>query len=436
MRQLSSGRTAIVLVLIFSCVTLRSGPAAAQVDPLAGAALGVGLNALGAKINEAIERAIGGGLLLEIQAGGQVAVLIQQAQAAYQSDLDLTYSRLSAAEQMTVNNIYSVADQFLTNAATQAKTIEARAQQISNSLPFSKTFPQLTQFGPSFVKQDQRAPIRLSLVGNFVDVARGDNNAFAIVSGGKLPNSTKTTQELTFEIPIAAIKTASTQITYNPIGIQIPYDKNTFLWFSHGEVANFSIPLAVLPTTFGTVKIDVTTTAPGTEQQTFTTGEMAQESGDDDIKCGGEHADLAVHSVPADPGWTIIPSTAHWIVTWSQGKQGVDEDWWLSSNCSTSTTACMCVSTEHHGRGTSGKVHFRIQYAAQRPVNRSTVASSSDLISWGTQKVYTIPTGGTWKGAFDRFDGKHIEFAGPYSDQLVHITTVGNNVVVATAPFE
>ena len=121
-----------------------SSPALAQVDPLGGLALGAGLKVFSDHMKEILEKAIGGGLMLEIQAGGQVGILIQQANAAYQNDLDLTYAKLNAAEKQTVDSIASLMNDYSKQVYSQAKDIVSRAQQAANTIPFSKTFPQLT----------------------------------------------------------------------------------------------------------------------------------------------------------------------------------------------------------------------------------------------------------------------------------------------------
>jgi len=422
-----------IMILVFGFVT-DPQLTYAQVDPLSGLTLGAALKVFGDQVKEIEEKAIGGGLMLEIQAGGQIGVLIQQANVAYQADLDLTYSRLNAAEQQTVNNIASLVNDYTKQIYDQAKDITSRAQQIANTLPLSKTFPQLTSFRPTYAVQDSAGPINIVLNGNFVDVAREGYNATASLNGKVYTESTKTTDLLSFAIPTTDLNKDPNQVTPNPIDVKIPYQETAYWFFTTQKTADFTIPLAVLPKQVGTVTFTTDLAKPGTEQESFTTGEIDQDSVDDDIKCGGEHADLAIHSVPPDPGWTIIPSSVTWNVLWSQGHQGSGQDWWLDRNCSTPTAACLCVSTEHHRVGTSGKVHFKITYAAERPTIANEHNQQAIALQWGEQKIFDVPVGGTWTAAFDEFDGKHVEFAAPYSNTFINVTTSGNTVSIETIP--
>ena len=108
--------------------------------------------------------------------------------------------------------------------------------------------------------------------------------------------------------------------------------------------------------------------------------------GQDDIKDGGEHADLAIHKWYPDPGWRVIPNTVKVKrpLDWSQGEEGVEKDWWFSTrNPSTVNEAVVCANTEHHGLGTSGKIHFRIMFTEERDVTKLVSSTRDVAIGWG-----------------------------------------------------
>jgi hypothetical protein len=113
----------------------------------------------------------------------------------------------------------------------------------------------------------------------------------------------------------------------------------------------------------------------------------------------------------------------------------VDQDYWLDRNCSTLLVACLCVSTEHHGAGTSGKVHFRINFYEETDVITHTTTPNKLKIGWGESRVVQIPTGATWTGTYISFDGKRHDFAGPYQDDFILVSQTANLVTVTTAPF-
>ena len=279
----------LAVVALTCAITVKIANVAWAQDPLGGLALGAGLKAFGDQLKEVLEKAIGGGLMLEIQAGGQIGVLIQQADAAYQNDLSLTYDKLNSAEKQTVDNIASLMNDYSKQIYSQAKDITERAQQAANTIPFSKTFPQLTSFDPVYTIQTNTAPIHITLNGNFVDVARQNYDATIQVNDKTYKNVVKTTQNLGFDLPLSSLTKDPTHVSSNYLTVDVPYEETTFWWFTSKKDAQFSIPLAVLPVKVGTLTFKTDLTVPGVETQSFTTGEIDQDSADDDIKCGGEH---------------------------------------------------------------------------------------------------------------------------------------------------
>jgi hypothetical protein len=409
----------------------------AHADPFGGIAVAVGLSVLGDKVNEAVEKAIGGGLVLEVQAGGQVSVAIQQAKAIYDQESAKFWNDLQSNEQATLNSLVKVANDFIDKTYSDLKDIEARANGIVHNLPFTKEFPQLWKYSPSYVEQIPGGKLRLALEGDFIDVMREGFDASINIAGKSFQNVDKSNSNISFELPLSVLSAASdNQVGSNHISITIPYREQYLMFFHTKKVASLTLPLMVLPKKFGTVSFDITTVTAGTASQTTYSPEFMQESGDDDIKCGGEHGDLAVHIAYPDSGWTVVPSSVTWNVTWSQGNQGVDQDWWLAANCSSPTAACLCVSTEHHGWGTSGKVHFRIAFTEQKPINNVASTNSTVDVGWGESRIVDLPPGAQWKGTYTRFDGKQFQFNGNYKDQYVTISQLGSGITVRTAPYD
>jgi hypothetical protein len=426
---------AIVLVSIIAF----SGPTRA--DPLGGLALGVGLDKLGNSIKDAVSSAIGGGQILEVQGGGQVSLAIQQAKIAYADDLNLTYDKLSAAEQQAITNIFSNAMVFENKTYKDIKDVEKSAQVAIDALPLSKTFPLMSRLVPTYAEQTGAKTISVQVEGNFVDVVKRGFDATLTVNAHQIVNTNKTNSLLVFDIPTAILNHADNHVSPNTLTLSIPYVKPGALgflnidWFSTKDAATFLLPLMTLPKTFGTIAVTSQVTKPGTVTKPISSPEQQQESVDDDIKCGGEHGDLAVHTWPVDPGWQIIPASTHAQVTWSQGKQGQDGDWWIQSNCSSATALCFCVSTEHHRTGTSGKVHFKMVATEQQQTNVTQSRTDVIPIGWGDSKVYQLPDGGTvWTGSYTRFDNKVIQFAGTYSDAFLTVTQTGSVISFRSQP--
>jgi hypothetical protein len=428
-------------LLAIVLVSIISFPVPTRADPLGGLALGVGLDKLGNSIKDAVSSAIGGAQILEVQGGGQVSLAIQQAKIAYADDLNLTYDKLSAAEQQAITNIFSNAMVFEDKTYKDIKDVENSAQVSIDALPLSKTFPLISRFLPTYAEQTGAKTISVQVEGNFVDVVKRGFDATLSVNGHQIVNTNKTNLLLVFDIPADVLNHADNSVSANTLTLSIPYvmpGAFGFLnidWFSKKDAATFLLPLMTLPKTFGTISVTSQVTKPGTVTKPISSPEQQQESVDDDIKCGGEHGDLAVHTWPVDAGWMIIPSSTQAQVTWSQGKQGQDGDWWIQSNCSSVTAICFCVSTEHHGAGTSGKVHFKMVATEQQQTNVTNSRTDVIPIGWGDSKVYKLPDGGAvWTGSYTRFDSKVIQFSGAYSDAFLTVTQTGPVITFRSVP--
>jgi|SRR6185312_8256998 len=408
-------------------------------DPLGGLALGAALDNFANKLQTLVDKAVGGGMILEIGAGGQISLAISQAKAAYEADLDLTYSKLNAGEQQTVNSLSSLLSDFEKKTYKDVADLEGRALGISHSLPFSKSLPRMFSYDPTFTPvSSQISVVSIRFDGDFTDlVRRGLEPVASLVNGNDkkpIASVAKNNNFMTFDIPIQFFTSAQNKVVPNYLQVHVPYKETCRLFFSCDRTAEFRVPITTLPAGAGTVVISYKTTKPGTDTKTFTSGEFKQESVDDDIKCGGEHADLAIHTATPDPGYTLDPNTVTYHMNWSQGKEGRSGDWWLEKNCSSPTTACLCFSTEHHRAGTSGKIHFTMSFRESKPINVDVPGSQPVKLGWSDNQVVTIPVGATWTGSFTRFDGKTVSFAGTYSDPYLSVTQNANVINLRTIP--
>lgn len=399
-----------------------------------GLAVGAGLDKLGNDVKTAVDKAAGAGMLLEVQAGGQVYIAIQQAKAAYESDLTLSIDKVQAAEQASLNSVATLASDFENKTYKDLSDITKRAQIVVHDLPFSKNFPQVSRYSPGFV-EPASDHVHVSLYGDFYDALRDGYKPIAKIGGKEYEANVVTSNLIAFEVPLSQFNLDQGSVRLNFVSVEIPYQETLFLFFHQKRSSTVSLALAALPKSPGAVGVAMTTTSSGVIRQTKVSPEMAQESSDDDIKCGGEHADLAIHTATPDTGWAVIPDSTRWQVTWSQGGEGNGNDWWLERFCSSATAACACVSTEHHGAGTSGKVHFKLIFDEEKPVTNSTTVTQNVQIGWGEQRVVVVPAGASWNLNFQRFDGKIQQIAGVYQDQYVKVGQIGNNIVIATAPF-
>ncbi|CAM2179383.1 hypothetical protein [Burkholderia cepacia] len=433
--QFSMKQTLTVLVPLVAF----AAPGIARADwgsAVGGLAIGVGLDKLGNDVKDAISNAAANGQLLEAQAGGQVYIAIQQAKETYNSELDLTIDKVSGPEQNSLNSIASIATDFENKTYKDLSSLNSQVRSTIHDLPFTNSFPQVLSYGPAFLEPSPPSgTVHLTLDGDFYDSLRSDYLPTLSINGKSISATLRTSTQLGFDIPKSEFAAKPDALTVSYAIVNIPYSTKTFLIFPSKRNSSVSLAMATLPKAPGTVRLDITTTSPGMAKQTKVSPEMSQESADDDIKCGGEHAELAVHFSTPDSGWAVVPDSTQWQVTWDQGNQGKGQDWWLERTCSTPTLACVCVSTEHHAWGTSGKVHFKILYTEEQSIVNSKTTSQNIDIGWNEMRTVTIPAGATWQLQYNRFDGKQMQVAGVYGDAFVKVSQTANRVTVSTAPF-
>jgi hypothetical protein len=432
---------------------------ATLIDPTLLLAIG----ALGAQIKEIIEKAQAAGQILEVEAANQIATVIEQTRQAYRTELNLTLDRISAAASNALNSLKTVISELEQQTYRDIRDLERRAMEISHNLPLSKHFPQIIKWNPSYtyknsqlyLKQSENwseflkvktttsgsvviasgalsnddKSIHFEIEGDFYDLPSKNYNATVTIKGRTFTNGTKSSQDASFDIPIDALDFSEMDIKYNYLNIVIPYKKNVFLFFKKKQIAEFSLPIITLPKNVGSLTITTTVKEPSLLVQNFKAGPYAQISDDDDIKCGGEHADLAIHCVPPEPGWRVRPATVSYQMIRSEG------DWYpCGPDHSGLANACYSFSTIHHGFGTSGKIWFYLTYTGEKDAIVERVENHDISINWEDSKVFILPDGATWKGAFKQFDGKIIEFSGPFENNYIKVSQDMRTITIKIKP--
>ena len=426
--------------------------------------MGIGLTQFASKLSDLLSQAQAAGQILEVEAGGQIAAAIDQAKGNHSNELNLTIDKVSAKARETFNTLQSIMNDFEHHVYTDARDITRRANGVIHNLPFTKHFPQLFGWTPTYTTQAattvqlrsrnwnmpknsatiqsadrnknlavtqaaNNENIILALDGDFYDLPRKRFNATIEINSFKATNATKTNTDITFEIPKSALVSSSNAVKYNYAKIEIPYRKRAFLFFYKKDVAEFKVPIVTLPKNIGTLQMTTTTHTPSVLRQSFTSSERVQRSDDDDIICG-EHADLAIHCTPPDAGWRVVPSTVSYPIIRSEGQEG--NDWFAVQTIVIFNT---CISfLQDISFWESGKLWFNIIYTAEKDVVTDQPQTTTIDINWEGNKVFEVPNGATWTGTFTQFDGKVLTFGGPLNNTYLKVTQNTNLITFQTIP--
>jgi len=384
--------------------------------------LGVALNAVADRIETAITTAGNSACGVAIQAGTEAYIATQSAKAAYAESLDESVVNLDDATTHTLQQLQTIASDLESNSDDKIATITSRAQQVTNTLPFANTTPQLTSFSPRFYAWTATpSQSEVAISGNFM-FAHQDGFKPSLNLGGKqYEASQNTTQSLKFLVTPAFAATPTNQIVPIKMTVSIPYEEKSLLGFTKRKVGTFDMLSGVLPPKPGTITLSKKNVTHSTERQHVSTQGWQQHSSNDDDK---GH----LYEGPAVPaGWSVVDSTVKFVIEWQQGDLN---NQWSYSRVRTNPTVVYSVTTIHHGMGTSGKVNFHFEYDIERPVSTEEWTPEPVDLAWGQSIAFLSESGG-WKVVFDSFDGRHQEFAAPAQDRFLQVRVEGQNVVLA-----
>lgn len=410
-------------------------------DPIGALVVGVFLNKLMDRVEDAIRAAENAGRGVAIEAGIVAQATIENARIAYADMLDRTIDKLNDAANQQMQQLNTMVIELERNIKGDLSIVFTSAQQIANSLPLSKTMPQIRAWGPHFVAPSTTAfPVQVSFDGNFVDAMKPKFAPQLQIGDKTYEIVENTTQQLKFLVPSNELITDQGDgFTYKKAKLIVPYKIGLL---GKKRVAEFNFLLGKLPASPGKITLYSRRKSTKTEIQHIKTNPpFSQDSSNDDLKdvlvCGPQH-----------PGWSVNAGTIKWVnetitfsllpgrppitVPWVQGEEG--SDWWKSFRTA-GPPVCYTVTTIHHGLGTSGKVHWHYEYDIQR-----TSESTSDfgdpetvVLNWNDSKTFPYAAG-FWKIIFDGFDGSHKEFVGVEDNPFLRLSVNGSNITISARP--
>jgi hypothetical protein len=374
-------------------------------------AFSIGINQVFDRANQLVQQFQNAGLVLEANAGSQVLAVIGDVQLKYENQLKSTAGVLSGQQQQLISGLNSVLDKMQNHILTN---LTENIQQIANSLPFSKTLPQLTLFDGNIVSPSM-TNIVLTLNGNFYDIANNGFDATIDVGKDSYKNTTKTTNTLTFNIP------KDNQVQYQQFSINIPYRKSGV--FKKKETATFLLSFIILPFNAGTYELIINRMVDQTNTIAKSCSNKIWDSSQDDID--------QIQGCPVDGGWMINTESVKPNFIHAEGE------WQNLGNVSTTTAAQWHFKTIHKTWGTSGKINVTLTYNESQTVKvPQTYSEGVAPIFWGDSPVLTYdPTITSWTLIYREFDGKVIQYITSNSDNpYFKANNIGNHIQINTVP--
>ena len=369
-------------------------------------------------IQQALQNAKDAGVELELEAGREIALAIENAKNAYKDSLDYTIDKVSVAAKNAFDRLSSMVDKFQKTTGNELKDLEIQAQQLLNTLPFSSKQPQLSNVTPRYIVVDDVA--RDSLVtfkGNFPYSAKAGFEPSLDFSGNKCLLVDSNTQSLTFQIPPSAFKDApKNQYSYKTGNLQVPWDDGWVM--SHKTEFDYKVGLGALPQTAGTgsaeyVAHDIQHNAKAVSSQAFNL---------DGNNWYPEHWHTVDTPIVPEQGWTIDLSKPPSLVVVPIHGKHKQEIVSVAPNQIVVRVELYCK--EGHDIGI---MQFRVDYNVYQDVPIEKKRVENFVMNWKDslllvpQKNETIS-----KVIFNDYKGTHQEYGAPTLDGILQIEAEGN----------
>lgn len=386
-------------------------------------AFALAINQIFDRATQLIQQAENSGLILEVNGGAQVLNLINQAKDAFSSELTSTAQTLSAQQQQLISSLSGMLDDIQNHVL---KDLTAKIQQTANTIPFAKTFPQLTFFEGNIIAPSTNATNTVTLTGNFFDIGSKNYDAVLKVGNNSYKNSSKTTQQIMFQIPQSEFIHSPNQVNYTTISVDIPYKKTWLFFFKCKKSTSFLLNFIILPINSGSYQVVVTKATNIPQSEIATCNGLIWDSAQDDID--------KVQGCDMSDGWSCDRNSVTYSFTRREGDQ--NNDWFDLGNVSTPTFVGWHFKTLHKLFGTSGKLTVNLTYTRYKTITQpvTTTGPSVNLL-WGETKVETVDPQASWKIVYHQFDGRIFEFSSSEeTNPYLKITTLGNQIQLTTIP--
>lgn len=393
--------------------------------------VGFFLNHLMDQVQQAIVDARNAGLNLEIEAGREVGLAVENAKNAFSQSLNESMDRIDSTMRKAMDQLSSMAQEVQERNEVALRTTTARVQQFINTLPFANLQPQVTDVTPRYivpVPEDKKYNVSIKFFGNFMFAAHEAHQPELLVNGQNFVPSANTTQELDFSVPSTVLfppgSTDPSKVSLVSAQLNIPWQRSEFWGMRHiTEVDQYRIQMGALPSSPGQITFQYTTPRVVREQQKFIQGGFhlasTREAGNDDQK------DVPFKVTP-HTGWHVVRGSSRIEQFCGQGDYSYPH---LISD--DADAVVYQATTIHHGAGSSGSMDFSIAFDEYREVTVQDPHSENIVLNWGDSVAITQAVG---RIIFQAFDGSHAEFAGAdLSNRYIKIRDQGGTLIVSTA---
>ena len=355
------------------------------------------LHGLESTIDDIINQAENAGWDLEIQAGREISIAIQDAEIAFVNILDLTLNEVGKAVRDLINTMQTMVNDIENNIVTDLNQFYKEVNQlIVFMVEITGGRPQVTNVRPKYiVTNSNTSTVQITGIFPLEPV---------LILGSSLYMPTGfTNQEVIFNLPL---KSSTPNCTFISAKMVSPYETGIFKLKKN---ADFDIWLGVLPVNPGKITVYYSGTSVQTNRQHYTSPSI--HAWGDPYYPEKQHW-LNYVTYP-DAGWTVDTSTVSIHDDGGDHGDHGSPQFTCQDPSQVCTQVSVCASDGKH----MGRVNFHVEFDEVQQVYVPYTRTEQVTLKWGDSIVMTPASNEQIvKIAFDSFTGHHREFAGPSLD--------------------
>ena len=354
-------------------------------------------------IKSAINSAENAALSVEIEAGRQVNIAIENAKLAYQDSLEKTMDRVDATIRASMETLSSMVQDIQDRNDKTIHEIEEKANNWIMALPLAGWQPLLSKARPHYVVITEAARnAKLHFQGLFKYAGDPKYKPTFELDGQEYSPINTTNQQLDFEVPL---KTGEMNKRSYTVGkLRVPYETGWIL--SDIKVSEYCLWLGALPFSPGKITAYYTSTKVDQVVKHFVSNTIEANAND----AYPANWVTKTFTVFPDRGWYVIPNTVQKPIV----HKGAHGNWSYPTIKSIDpnqvvTQIGLCAKDGQH----MGIVAYHVEFDEVQDIPVKNTRSENIDLQWRGSHVLKLEPGEELSYiAFDAFDGIHYEFAG------------------------
>lgn len=402
--------------------------------PTVGGYIGDLFDSVETAVNAMIQSATNAALELEIEAGEQLAIAIQNAENAYKDVLELTIDKVEQVVTDSLNQLDGMLEEFQARNQDFLNDVAQRVQVYINSLPRSSKAPQVIKSGPNCVVIDSDKPNFFTFSGNFPCSADPAYPPKLEFNGVEAPLVNSTTTELTFCAKASDIFPNGdiNQYSYQVGRLKLPFDDSEKLSPADRRrgkklttTYEFKILETALPKSPGKITAIYSSIVAGNPiQKTFKSDPVTHYNGSDAYYKGRPCKAWDVHhmSFKPDEGFKFVKGSE--VLVRSGGAHGNHYEKFFSTQESEIITE---VGLDACSGKHMGDITYHIECQEIQPTKVEVIHQEPINLFWGNSSVLQLnnSNGRLISIICALFDGSTVTF-GPATDLTNRYITVRN----------